>query len=153
MSRARPPAAEARDLRARALRLLARREHSREELRRKLAADDTMQVEALLDELQQAGWLSEQRLAEQMVGAARDRYGPRRVLQRLREKGVSGEALEQAAAGLKAQEFDSARSLWRKRFGRPPATLQEKARQARFLTGRGFSPAVIQQLLGHPEDE
>ena len=142
-------------LRARALRLLARREHSREELRRKLSGEDVDPevVDGLLVELQQAGWLSEQRLAEQLVGAARGRYGARRVLQRLREKGVEGEPLEQAAASLKTQDLDSARALWRKRFGKAPQSLQEKAKHARFLAGRGFSSEVIGRVLGHPEDE
>jgi len=141
-------------LRARALRLLARREHSREELRQKLRTGDAeaQAIETLLDELQEAGWLSEQRLAEQMVGAARDRYGSRRVLQRLRQKGVAGDILERAASSLKAQELDSARALWRKRFGQAPANLQEKAKQSRFLAGRGFSSDVIGQLLGHLDD-
>ncbi|MCC7546537.1 MAG: recombination regulator RecX [Burkholderiales bacterium] len=150
------PAPEAGALRARAQRLLARREHSRDELRRKLGAQEAVPadvVEAVLDELQQAGWLSEQRLAEQLVRAARDRYGSRRVLQRLREKGISGETLEQATASLAAQDLDSARALWRKRFGKPPATLQEKARQERFLAGRGFSGEVIGRLLGHLDDD
>jgi len=147
--------ASVRTLRARALRMLARREHSRDELRRKLGGEepDASTVEVLLDELEQAGWLSERRLAEQLVGAARDRYGSRRVLQKLREKGVAGEAIEQAAASLALQDLDSARALWRKRFGRPPASLQEKARQARFLAGRGFSGEVIGRVLGHLDDE
>jgi len=142
-------------LRARALRLLARREHSREELRRKLSGEDVDPgaIESLLDELEQAGWLSERRLAEQLVGAARGRYGTRRVLQRLREMGVEGEPLEQAAASLKAQDLESARALWGKRFGTPPRTLQEKAKHARFLAGRGFTSDVIGRVLGHSDDE
>ena len=141
-------------LRARALRLLARREHSREELRRKLSAGDAdaQWVELMLDELQETGWLSERRLAEQMVAAARDRYGSKRVLQRLRQKGVSEDALERAATSLKAQDLESARALWRKRFGRAPSSLQDKAKQARFLAGRGFASDVIGQLLGHLDD-
>ncbi len=144
-----------RAVRARALRLLARREHSRQELRHKLGAEDVdgQTIESVLDELEQAGWLSERRLAEQLVGAARDRYGSRRVLQRLREKGITGEAFDQAASSLAVQDLDSARALWRKRFGRPPATLQDRARQARFLAGRGFPSAVIGRLLGNPDDE
>ena len=142
-------------LRARALRLLARREHSREELRRKLRGEDAEPdlVEWVLDELQNAGWLSERRLAEQLVGAARARYGARHVLRRLREKGVTGEALEQAASSLEAQDLDSARALWRKRFGNAPATLPEKAKQARFLAGRGFSAEVISRVLGRFDDD
>jgi regulatory protein len=143
-------------LRARALRLLAARERAREELRRKLAGGgaDPAELEAVLDELQRQGLLSEARLAEQLTHAARGRYGARRVLERLRERGVEREALDQAEQALKTQEFESARALWRKRFGRPPASFEEKARQARFLAGRGFSSEAIHRVLGgEREDE
>ena len=108
-------------LRVRALRLLAARERSRAELRRKLADDDTDpgELESVLDELQREGLLSEARLAEQLIHAARGRYGSRRVLERLRERGLDGEALERAAQALEVQELESARATWRKRFGRP----------------------------------
>jgi regulatory protein len=143
------------DLCARALRLLARREHSRDEIRRRLAADvaDPAELEALLDELERSGSLSEHRMAEQMVRVARGRYGSRQVLDRLRSKGVTGEPLAQAAQALKAQDLESARTVWRKRFGRPAANLQEKAKQVRFLAGRGFSSEVIAQVLGTAPDE
>jgi regulatory protein len=143
-------------LRVRALRLLAGREHSRDELKRKLSGEDVEDgaVDALLDELQSKGWLSDQRLAEQAITSARGRYGPRRVLDRLRSKGVDEDELERAAAGLKREELDNARAVWAKRFGQPATNLQEKARQARFLAGRGFSSDVIRQVLGGlPEDE
>jgi len=142
-------------LRNRALRLLARRDHSREEMRQRLTADDVdpSELEALLDELERSGWLSEQRMAEQMVRLAQGRHGSRQVLDRLRGKGVSGEPLAQAAQALQAQELESARAVWRKRFGHLPATLQEKAKQARFLAGRGFPAAVIAQVLGTAPDE
>jgi regulatory protein len=143
-------------LRSRVLRLLARREHSREEIRRRLASDevDPPELEALLDELERSGWLSEKRMAEQLVRQAQGRYGSRQVLERLRSKGVAGEPLAQAAQALEAQELESARSVWRKRFGRLPATLQEKAKQARFLAGRGFSSEIIARVLrSSPQDE
>jgi regulatory protein len=142
-------------LRARALRLLARREHSRTELHRKLSRDEVSepQLAALLDELQRQGWLSEVRLAEQMIAAARGRHGSRWVLDRLRRKGVPDEALRRAAAAMQEQELDSARTVWRKRFGRPPADLREKAQQARFLAGRGFLTDTIQQLLGALDED
>ncbi len=142
-------------LRVRALRLLAGREHSREELKRKLSGEDVEDaaVDALLDELQRKGWLSDHRLAEQAITSARGRYGPRRVLDRLRSKGVDEDELERAAAGLKREELDNARAVWAKRFGHPPANLQQKARQARFLAGRGFSTDVIRQVLGTADAE
>jgi regulatory protein len=142
-------------LRAQALRLLARREHTREELRRALTGGEANpdEIEALLDELQHKGWLSESRLIEQMVTAARGRYGSRRVLDRLQQKGATEETLDAAARELKAQELNSARAVWRKRFGVPPADLAERARQARFLAGRGFSSEVIRVVLGGEVEE
>jgi regulatory protein len=133
----------------RALRLLAARERSRAELRRKLADDDDRgELEGVLDQLQREGLLSETRLAEQLIHAARGRYGSRRVLERLRSRGLEGEALDRAEQALKAQELESARAVWRKRFDRLPATLQERAKQARFLAGRGFSNDVVHRILG-----
>jgi regulatory protein len=118
------------------------------ELRRKLADAAAGELESVLDELQREGLLSEARLAEQVIHAARGRYGSRRVLERLRSRGLEGEALERAGQALKAQELESARAVWRKRFDRLPATLREKGRQARFLAGRGFSDEVIHRILG-----
>jgi regulatory protein len=143
-------------LRSRALRLLARREHSREEIRQRLASDqtDASELESVLDELERSGWLSETRVADQLVRLAQGRYGSRKVLERLKIKGVNGEPLAQAARALAAQELESARAVWRKRFGQPPATLHDKARQARFLAGRGFSAEAIARVLGaSTEDE
>jgi regulatory protein len=142
-------------LRARALRLLARREHSRLELERKLASDtsDATELAELLDDFEHRGWLSEARVAEQHLIKARGRYGPRRVLNDLKRKGLSGEAVMQAAARLKQSELESATQVWRKRFGQPPVDLKDRARQARFLAGRGFSAEVIRAVLGAEPDE
>jgi regulatory protein len=129
--------------------MLARREHSREELKRKLGGAETVpgELEALIDEFERQGWLSEHRLADQAVVLARGRYGSRRVLDQLGQKGVTGEPLARATDALKAQELESAQAVWRKRFGRPAADLAEKAKQARFLAARGFAPEAIQQVL------
>ena len=136
-------------LRSQVLRMLARREHSREELKRKLGGAETApgELDGLLDEFEKQGWLSEHRLADQAVVLARGRYGSRRVLDQLRQKGVAGEPLARAMDALKAQELESAQAVWRKRFGRPATDLSEKAKQARFLAARGFAPEAIQQVL------
>lgn len=148
-------------LRARALRLLARREHSRMELSTRLTGPDTdaRELAALLDDLERRGWLSEQRLAEQQVARSRGRYGTRRVLSDLRKKGVTAPVLEAAAAMLESSQLEEARAVWRKRFGRagadPPASAdpKERARQARFLHGRGFSAEVIHRVVGGEGEE
>jgi regulatory protein len=97
--------------------------------------------------------LSEARIAEQHVARARGRYGPRRVLNDLKEKGLSADALARAAGQLKQSELESAFEVWRKRFGKPPEDLKDRARQARFLAGRGFSSEVIRAVLGADPEE
>jgi len=136
-------------LRERALKLLARREHSRRELARKLAphSEDPDELERVLDELEARGWLSERRVVEQVVHARRTRFGARRIERELIEKGVSEEAVAAALPELKAGELEAARAVWRRKFGRQPRTAAERARQARFLQGRGFPLDVILKVI------
>ena len=136
-------------LRERALGLLSRREHSRLELRRKLAAhtEDGAELETLLDDFEKRGWLSAQRFVEQVVHARSGRYGSRHVVHELREKGVAEELIEQALPGLKERELETARAVWAKKFDAPPADARERARQMRFLQGRGFGLDIVFRVL------
>jgi regulatory protein len=137
------------DLRARALRLLARREHSRAELRRKLAlhAEEGVDLEALLDDFTKRGWLSEERFVEQAVRAQARKFGPRKIAHYLREKGIDEADMAQALAQASAGEAEALEAAWRARFGAPPADAAGKARQIRFLQGRGFTLGSIMNLL------
>lgn len=136
-------------LRARALRHLARREYTRHELTQKLAphAESPGEVAQVLDDFSQRGWLSDQRAAEQMVHARRSRYGIARIRRDLEAKGVSSDLVGATVARLKSSELDAARAVWRRRFRAPPANAAERAKQGRFLLGRGFNGEVISQLL------
>jgi regulatory protein len=134
---------------SRALSLLARREHSRAELARKLAphAAEGDDVEALLDALAAKGWLSEARYAEQVIRTKARRFGPVKLAHVLRAKGVDEDAI---AAGLRAAGVDGVSSLetvWKSRFRAPPADEREKARQARFLQARGFPLEDIMRFM------
>lgn len=143
-------------LRARALRLLARREHSRTELARRLAAysEDSVEIDRLLDDLESRGWLSEQRVVEQMVHARRSRFGMQRIERDLLAKGVSGEAVAGAMRELKGGELAAARDVWRRKFhGRLPHNAAERGRQARFLQGRGFGMDVIMRVIGGKDED
>ncbi len=137
-------------LRARALKLLARREHTRAELARKLSVhtEDPAELESVLDDFERRGWLSERRVVEQMVHTRRSRFGARRIERDLLAKGVSGEAVAVAMSDLKGGELEAAREVWRKKFGgRLPRTPADRARQARFLQGRGFDMDVIMKII------
>ncbi len=136
------------NLEARALALLARREHSRAELRRKLAthAESAEQLERLLDELERRRQLSDVRYAENRVSIRGRRYGNGRLLQEMRQSGVAPEAITSALAAA-GDEAGRCRQVWQKKFGLLPDTPVERARQQRFLQYRGFSQEAIRQVL------
>lgn len=136
-------------LRARALRHLARREHTRHELALKLAphAESEAEVAQILDDFTQRGWLSERRAAEQIVHARRGRYGPARIRRDLEARGVPAETAAAALAALKEGELEAVRAVWKRKFRAPPANAAERAKQARFLLGRGFGSEVIVKLF------
>ena len=143
-----------RSLRERALGLLARREHTRAELRRKLAAHagSPGELEALLDELVGRKLLSEERFAEARAHVLARRFGAARIERDLRARGISEEQAERAAREAHATEFERAREVWRRKFGSPATDLKERARQARFLLSRGFSTDVVNRILRHEDD-
>jgi regulatory protein len=53
---------------------------------------------------------------------------------------------------LRSSELDRARAVWQGRFGAVPADARERARQMRFLAGRGFSAEVIRSVVAGPSD-
>lgn len=136
-------------LKARALRLLARREYSRAELERKLAAhaDEPGELAQALDELSALGFINEERVAASLLHRRAPRLGAARVLQEMKAKGLGAAALADAAAQLRETELERARAVWQKKFGAPAASLAERARQARFLASRGFSGDVVRRVL------
>jgi regulatory protein len=130
VERSRPPSkTDAAGLRARALRQLARREHTRAELERKLApaAQTPEALAALLDELAQRGWLSERRALEQVVRARRGRFGSARIRRELERRGVPRELIAEATAALGPDDARAARALRRRKFGAPPRSAQDRA--------------------------
>lgn len=139
----------AQELKARALRLLARREHSRAELARKLAphAVSREALEALLSDLEQRKQLSEERYAEERARQLARKYGTARIRQDLRSKGVSDESIERAAAASESDELERARQIVARKYRTPATTIEERARRARFLQSRGFSYQVIRAVL------
>jgi regulatory protein len=140
--------AEARD---RALTLLARREHSCDELRRKLAQKGfSPTAAAVVAELERAGLVSDQRYAEALVRSRRQRgYGPVKIQQELRAKGVAADLAEVAVDPGAPEWAELLCEVWNKKFGgRKPRDYREWARQARFLEGRGFNAEQIRRVVG-----
>lgn len=136
-------------LRARALRLLARREHSRLELERKLAthAESPEDLANLLEDLVRRGWLSEQRVIEQVVHARRGRFGSERIWRELRKLGIAEDLIAEALPGMKIGDLDAARAVWNRKFGKLPGDFAERAQQVRFMRNRGFSTDIIRHVI------
>jgi regulatory protein len=141
-------------LKARAIGYLSRREHSRQELRRKLSAysDDPAEIESVLDDLQRDHWQSDARYAQAYVHRKSSAQGTVRILQSLRQQGVADTELTDLGRQLRDSEPERARAVWQRRFGAPPADARDYARQYRFLAGRGFSAECIRRILGGRED-
>lgn len=137
------------------MRFLARREHTRAELRRKLEAraQEGDDVEAVLDELASRGWLCDARFAEQVIRAKARRFGPMKLAHYLKSKGVGEEAIEAGLRGAGADGVSSLEAVWRSRFRAAPASEREKLRQVRFLQGRGFAVDGIFRFLKSLEDK
>ena len=142
-------------LRERALRHLARRDHSRAELARKLAAHgDANEIDAVIERMGELGLQSDTRYAEAFVRGKAGRFGANRLRSELARRGIDRDLIDEAIAGECVEsEADRARAVLRGRFTEPPADAREWARQARFLQTRGFAPDLIRKLLKEPYDE
>ncbi len=149
-------------LRQRALRLLSRREYSRHELRNRLASGPVMrkrhnaddqpaptnaELNIVLEELDLYDLQSDKRYAQTVARARGNREGAARVARRLKEHKIDPTLTEGLLKDLASTEHDRAQALWERKFGQPPESLAERARQTRYLAYRGFSSDVISKIL------
>jgi len=136
------------ELQRRALRLLARREHTCKELARKLAPESgSPELAPLLEKLEARGFLSEERYAEARAHRLSRKFGAVRIRRELMVKGVAAETAARFAADLKKSELERARSILQRKYKGAAASPQERARRMRFLYSRGFSEEVIRAAL------
>jgi regulatory protein len=148
-------------VKGRALRYLAQREHSRTELERKLArfvedrpeATAQQQITAALDELAGKGLLSDQRTADSVLRSQGARFGSRRLKQTMQAKGLEPALVASTLQQARTTELERAREVWRRRFGAPAEDAAGRARQMRFLAGRGFDGDVIRRVVQASDDD
>ena len=146
-----PDENQTKNLRQKAMDLLAQREHSAQELRRKLIARDFDEAEvmAIIRELQADGLQSDIRYTEAYV---RQRFnaglGPLKIRFELRQKGVE-DAISETLLEPLANRWDESMQKQRvRRFGEAiPDDHAERMKQARFLQNRGFSPEAVMRLF------
>ena len=136
-------------LKARALGYLARREHTRAELARKLAAHAASReaLDALLDDLQRGKQLSDERYAEQRVRTLARKYGSGRIRRELRARGIGEEDAASAVRATAEEDLSRAIGILRRKYREPAVSREEGAKRARFLQGRGFSFEIIKRAL------
>jgi len=142
-------------LKARALRLLSLREHTRAELMRKLAPHEQTpgELAQALDDLQAKGFINEARVVESHLHQRAARLGASRVRQELRVKGVAESAIADAMEQLRSTELERAREVWQKKFGTPPEDAAQRAKQIRFLLSRGFAAEAVRRVVAGADED
>jgi regulatory protein len=152
----RPGDPEAKRVEIAALRLLARREHSIEDLRRKLLSKgyDPGRVAAVMEKLTAKRLASDDRFAAGLVQhRARRGQGPVRIRADLRQQGVAESLIDQEFSKAEVDWNRLAAQVRRRKFGAAePRTWSERAKQARFLQYRGFSADQIRAALGGSDE-
>jgi regulatory protein len=134
-----------------ALKLLARREHGRVELSRKLSQRGyaSEHIAPALQRLDAAGYLSEARYAEARVAELRRRrYGPLRAQAELRAHGVDEAAIADAVQVEDSDWYRACEEACARIARTASGTLAERARLHRHLAARGFTSAQIRAALG-----
>jgi len=133
--------------------MLARREHSRAELAQKLSVDGTREdIQAVLDQLERSGLLSDARFAESFVSSRGARFGLAKLRHSLRAKGVADDIIAASLPAGADSEVERAHEVWRRKFASPPVDRADYARQARFLQQRGFAADIVRKVLKEKEE-
>jgi regulatory protein len=133
----------------RAVYLLARREHSRKELKNKLIQKgfDISDIERDLQELEDKGWLSDIRFTESWIRhRVESGFGPYRIKSELAERGISRSLIEQAFEEIDVDWVKIAHKVWQKKYNALPQDWAEKVKQMRFLQYRGFFTQDIETM-------
>lgn len=128
------------------------------ELERKLVrhAGEGDDLEGLLDWLEASKFLSQTRFSESLVHRRAARFGNNRILSELQSHHIDPDALGAIKADLAESETTRARDIWARKFGNPPQSAAERAKQMRFLQQRGFSHTAIKEVMraaGIADDE
>ena len=135
----------------RACDFLARREHSRKELKFKLAraCENNSLIDELLDKLSDEGLQSDERFTESFVHYRVNKgQGPIKIEQELYQRGVDPEVISAYLYSGSIDWLELAEEVRIKKFGKAvPGDYQNKAKQSRFLYSRGFSGELINQIL------
>ena len=134
-----------------AVRLLSRREHSAFEIRDKLLKRDfdNEEIDRVIVELQQGGWLSDERFAEAYIRMRQLKgFGPMRIAMELKERGVKEGIIDDYLHVDDEVWRQTLEQQYRKKYkDKPIEDYSDKAKRIRFLQYRGFALDVIYQVV------
>ncbi|MGE1562808.1 regulatory protein RecX [Pantoea septica] len=153
----------------RAMRILAQRDHSEAELRRKLQQsvqraafiqqnDPEIITDAQLDKVigwcEENGWINEARFTERFIQSrSRKGYGPQRIRLELGQKGIARPEIDMAMEACEIDWGACAAQLAERKFGLPlPTEWKAKAKVQRFLQAKGFFMEDIQSVFRNFDD-
>jgi len=145
------PDTSPRDIRLAAMRLLTRREHSCQELTQKLQRRgfELALIEEIIHDFKRQDLISDERYAESYTRTRYTKgYGPIRIAQELKQRGVEEDIIIAALANKELHWYESVQKVRSKRFGHAlPQNIVDKAKQTRFLEYRGFSQHQIKHAF------
>ncbi|MDL4458385.1 MULTISPECIES: recombination regulator RecX [Citrobacter] len=150
----------------RAVRILAMRDHSEQELRRKLAApvmgkNGPEDIDATPEDYDkviawciESRYLDDDRFVQQFIASrSRKGYGPARVRQELNQKGIARESIERAMRECEIDWAVLAREQAVRKYGEPlPVEFSDKVKVQRFLLYRGYLMEDIQAIWRNFDD-
>lgn len=140
---------------ANALRLLAMREHSEQQLWNKLEQRDFDEIEIseAIEQLKAENYLSDRRFAESYIRSRKVKlYGDVRIRLELKERGVASgminEVMQEEEAESETSWFEVMQQAYHRKYGdTSPADYNDKAKRCRYLQNRGFSTSQITSLI------
>jgi len=138
------------------MRILARREHSVSQLKRKLgqrghSAETSGEV---IESLADSGLQSDTRFAETLARSrASQGYGPQRIRAELKEARIPDSEIRAAFEALDCDFAQRAVEVRERKFGELPERGADSQKQYRFLASRGFESDQIRAALKGEPDE
>lgn len=137
------------DIKAKALYFLSRREYAYRELFIKLQkyTQDLDEIKVVLKDLQDKGWLSEERYINNYLENKSNKYGIAKVKYDLICKTGNYDLVEQIIRETDIDEYQNAYKLWHKKFGKIATDFLSSQKQIRFLYNKGFSMDIIKKIV------
>lgn len=130
--------------------LLARRDYSACELAQKMQqkAINERSINEVVAHCQQHGWQSDERFCQSFIRYRAQRgYGPVRILQELKQKGISSQLSALCFEEADIDWFSLAESVFNKKFGTDMLDIKTQQKAWRFMASRGFNADHFTHLI------